>query len=166
MLITFDLDDTLICWQSTIPKEKISLPWYLWWFRYEPLRKGTVHTFQTLRDEGWKIGIYTTSNRSECYIKRLFKVHGLKLDLIVNQYHHEKIIKKHRIPDKPSKFPCSVGSYLHIDDSVGVRMEGEKHLFRVLVIDPMDRDWSEKILEEARKVAEIVNKSGYATIAA
>lgn len=159
MLITFDLDDTLICWQPEIPVEPLFKPWYLWWFKPEPLRKGTVELFNRLRDAGWDIGIYTTSHRRPCYIKRLFRLHGLKLDTITNQAGHEKLIRQLKIKRKPSKLPSKVGSDLHIDDSEGVFMEGQKFRFRVLVIESLDSEWTEKIWQEAQHIAEIKNLS-------
>ena len=32
MLITFDLDDTLICRQEDVPVDPVQKPWYFWWF--------------------------------------------------------------------------------------------------------------------------------------
>lgn len=153
MLITFDLDDTLICWQQEIPTEPLYKPWYLWWFRPEPLRSGTVALFKRLRQAGWKIGIYTTSHRRPCYIRRLFGLHGLKLDSITNQNGHEKLLLNIKQKRKPSKIPSLVGSSLHIDNSEGVFIEGERFHFRVLVVDPLDSDWTEKIWHEAQRVA-------------
>lgn len=147
MLITFDLDDTLICWQEEIPVEPLEKPWYFWWFTPEPLRRGTVDIFQRLRQEGWKVGIYTTSHRRPAYIKRLFKLHGIELDTIINQDGHEKLIRRLRVKRKPSKMPNMIGSDLHIDNSEGVLMEGKKFHFRVLVVEPLDSEWTEKNLE-------------------
>lgn len=158
MLITFDLDDTLICWQEEIPVETVNIPWYLWWFTPEPLRKGTKEIFQELKKEGWKIGVYTTSHRRRGYIRRLFKLHGLSLEIIVNQEEHEKIISKMQVKRKPSKLPSSIGGNLHIDNSEGVLLEGRKHHFRVLVVDPLDKNWTEKISNEAQRVKKLLIK--------
>jgi predicted HAD superfamily phosphohydrolase YqeG len=153
MLITFDLDDTLICWQKEIPTESVYKPWYLWWFTPEPLRRGTVDIFQQLRGAGWKIGIYTTSHRRPSYIRRLFRLHGLHLDSITNQDGHEKLVRRIRQKRKPSKIPCFVGSDLHIDNSEGVLIEGQRFHFRVAIVEPMDPAWTEKIWREAERVA-------------
>jgi len=155
MLITFDLDDTLICWQQEIPVESLRKPWYLWWFKAEPLRLGTVEIFQNLKSAGWRVGIYTTSHRRPCYIKRLFRIHGIDLDSVTNQDGHEKLIRRVKEKRKPSKMPCLIGSDLHIDNSEGVLMEGRKFHFRVLVVDPLDFGWTEKIWQEAQRVAEL-----------
>lgn len=158
MLITFDLDDTLICWQEEVPTEPLKKPWHLFWFKAEPLRQGTRDIFKQLRKEGWEIGIYTTSHRRRTYIKRLFNLHGLRLDLIVNQHQHEKIVSRMKQKKKPSKIPCWVGAKLHVDNSEGVYMEGQKHHFRVLVVDPLDKDWTARIAKEAEKVKNITEQ--------
>ena len=129
MLITFDLDDTLICWQPEIPAEPVTVPWHQRWFPIEPLRYGTVDLFRQLRRLGWQIGIYTTSNRKAGYIKKLFNLYGLKLDLVINQNKHEKIVNDLRVKKKPSKLPNRVDSKLHIDDSEGVLIEGKRFHF-------------------------------------
>lgn len=161
MLITFDLDDTLICWQPEIPAEPVKLPWYHKWSPVEPLRKGTVELFKKLRHYGWQIGIYTTSHRKANYIKKLFNLHGLKLDLVINQDKHEKIVKNLKQKRKPSKLPNWVDSQLHIDDSEGVRIEGQRFNFRALVVDPLDNNWTQKVLEESLCVSRMIEQGDY-----
>lgn len=161
MLITFDLDDTLICWQPEIPAEPVTLPWYHRWSPIEPLRQGTVELFKKLRHYGWQIGIYTTSHRKSKYIKKLFNLHGLKLDLVINQDKHEKIIKNLKEKRKPSKLPNWVDAQLHIDDSEGVRIEGKRFNFRALVVDPLDNNWTQKVLEESLSVSQMLEQGAY-----
>ena len=161
MLITFDLDDTLICWQPEIPIEPVTVPWHRKWFRAEPLRYGTVKLFRQLRKHGWQIGIYTTSHRKADYIKKLFDLHGLKLDLVINQDKHEQIIKNLRDKRKPSKLPNWVNSNLHIDDSQGVLAEGKRFNFRALIVDPLDCNWTEKVLEESMHVTRMLEQGCY-----
>lgn len=163
MLITFDLDDTLICWQPEIPTEPVNLPWHHKWFRPEPLRYGTVGLFKQLRNYGWQIGIYTTSHRKSTYIKKLFNLHGLKLDIVVNQDRHEKIIKNLREKRKPSKLPNRVNAQLHIDDSEGVVAEGKRFNFRTLVVDPLDNNWTTKVLAESISVTQMLEQGSYRT---
>ena len=162
-LITFDLDDTLICWQPEIPTEHVILPWHQKWFNIEPLRYGTVGLFNQLRNYGWQIGIYTTSHRKPKYIEKLFNLHGLKLDLVINQDKHEEIIKNLFVKRKPSKLPNRVNSMLHIDNSEGVLIEGKRFDFRVLIVDPLDNNWTEKVLAESISVARMLERGTYRT---
>jgi hypothetical protein len=46
----------------------------------------------------------------------------------------------------PSKFPPAFGIDLHVDDSEGVRMEGQEYGFRVVQVDPHDIFWMHKVL--------------------
>ncbi len=162
-MITFDLDDTLICWQPDIPTEPVTLPWHHRWFRMEPLRYGTVDLFKQLRKLGWQIGIYTTSHRKSKYIKKLFSLYGLKLDLVINQDKHEKLIQNLRGKKKPSKLPSWVNSKLHIDDSHGVFLEGKRFHFRALIVDPLDYDWTKKVLAESMSVTRMLELGSYRT---
>lgn len=162
-LITFDLDDTLICWQTEIPAEHVILPWHHKWFNIEPLRYGTVDLFNQLRSYGWQIGVYTTSHRKPKYIKKLFNLHGLTLDLVINQDKHEEIIKNLSVKRKPSKLPNRVNSMLHIDNSEGVLIEGKRFNFRTLIVDPLDYNWTEKILAESISVARMLELGTYRT---
>ncbi|WP_320040356.1 hypothetical protein [uncultured Desulfobacter sp.] len=163
MLITFDLDDTLICWQPETPAEPIKLTWFHKWFPIEPLRYGTVDLFRKLRNYGWQIGIYTTSHRKSKYIKKLFNRHGLKLDLVINQREHEKIVQDLKAKRKPSKLPSRVNSHLHIDDSEGVFVEGKRFHFRALVVDPLDYNWTQKVLAESISVTQMLEQGCYRT---
>lgn len=163
MLITFDLDDTLICWQPETPAEPVELPWYQKWFPIEPLRYGTVDLFRKLRNYGWQIGIYTTSHRKSKYIKKLFNLHGLELDLVINQHEHEKIVKNLKEKRKPSKLPSRVNSHLHIDDSEGVLVEGQRFQFRALIVDPLDANWTKKVLAESISVTQMLEQGCYRT---
>lgn len=163
MLINFDLDDALICRQSEILTERLTLSWHNKWFHIEPLRYGTVDLFKQLRNHGWQIGVYTTSHRKRKYIKKLFKLHGLKLDLIINQNQHEKIVKKLRTKRKPSKLPNWVNSHLHIDNCETVFVEGNRFHFRVLIVDPLDHNWTKKVLTESISVARMLEQDTYRT---
>ena len=43
------------------------------------------------------------------------------------------------------------GIQLHIDDSEGVKREGEMYGFDVLVIAPDDAQWTERVLEAVKR---------------
>jgi hypothetical protein len=85
MRITFDLDDTLICFQEGVPQEPHP-PWYLRWLvTDEPLRLGAVDVFCELRIRGWEVWIYTTSNRRPSAVRRWLRCYGVRIDGFVNQ---------------------------------------------------------------------------------
>jgi hypothetical protein len=47
----------------------------------------------------------------------------------------------------PSKYPPAFDIDLHVDDSEGVRMEGDEFGFRVVVVRPDDENWTERVLD-------------------
>ena len=93
------------------------------------------------RQRGWKVWVYTTSYRSAWRIRQLFWLHGLRLDGVVNQPRHNR-----EVTVRCTKHPPSFGINLLVDDSEGVRIEGERHGFRVLVIAPDDVRWAQRVV--------------------
>jgi hypothetical protein len=69
------------------------------------------------------------------------------VDGIVNEDRHRQELLRRRFPHSPSKYPPAFGIDLHVDDSPGVLMEGQKYGFRALVVETNDRHWTQKILE-------------------
>lgn len=142
MKISFDLDDTLIA-KNKFTLEKINLFHKL--FGIERIRKGTIDLFRILKKQKHKIYIYTTSYRSKWRIKWIFYSYGISVDCIINQQKHLRKIKK--LDFKCSKFPPMFNIDIHIDDSLGVKMEGEKYGFKTIIISEKDEDWTQTILK-------------------
>ncbi len=44
-----------------------------------------------------------------------------------------------------SKYPPAFGIDLLVDDSPGVAIEGQRHGFAVLVVEPTDSEWTVKV---------------------
>ena len=149
MRISFDLDDTLICYQAGVPQEP-RLSWFVRLFvNDEPLRMGTSELIRQLRQRGWEVWVYTTSNRSPAAVRRWFRCHGVRIDGMVNQDVHDLHLRRSPLDRPPSKNPAAFDIDLHVDDSDGVRMEGEQHGFEVVVVTPDDRDWITHVLRAA-----------------
>src|SRR6478672_9776155 len=136
MRLSFDLDDTLICYEPSVPCEP-SLAWH-WrlWAHNEPLRHGARALMRRLQRSGWELWIYTTSHRSPWSVRCWLRGHGIRVAGVINQNVHDARLRRNRADYPPSKNPRAFGIALHIDDSEGVRMEGEIHGFNVVVIDP------------------------------
>ena len=149
MRISFDLDDTLICYRDSVPGE----PRLHWFWRLlvhdEPLRLGTPELIRQLRQRGWDVWIYTTSNRSPAAVRRWLRYHGVHIDGMVNQDAHDWHLRRSSQDRPPSKNPAAFAIDLHVDDSDGVRIEGEQHGFSVVVVRPEDGDWTKKVLAAA-----------------
>ena len=143
MRIAFDLDDTLLATTYDFPTESPIKKFWSYFFKYEPLRKGTLELFSHCKNLNHEIWIYTTSFRNPIYIRRLFWLYGIRIDGVVNQTIHDKIVKQ-----PISKYPPAFDIDLLIDNSEGVKIEGERHGFKTIWILPEDKNWVENILQE------------------
>src|SRR4051812_30075083 len=120
MRISFDLDDTLICYQDGIPQEP-RLHW-LWrlFVHDEPLRQGARALLRELRGLGCDLWIYTTSYRHPGAVWRWLWLHGIRVTKVINQDLHDKHLRRTARDYPPSKNPRAFGIDLHVDDSEGV----------------------------------------------
>ena len=143
MTISFDLDDTLIA--GNFKFETIPANWLRHLLGTERLRTGTPELFRTLKKQNNSICIYTTSYRSKFKIRLIFLLHGLTVDKIINQQTHIKTLKSNA--NRYSKYPPGFNIDWHVDDSQGVAIEGKKHDFKTVIINPDDKNWGNTIIE-------------------
>jgi hypothetical protein len=144
MKISFDIDDTLIFYdKSKNGSQKL--------LNGESLRKGTIDLLKDLQNNH-ELWVYTTSLRTPWLLKLSFLLKGIKIERVINQTEHMKLCKSLNISNIPTKYPSKYGIDLHIDDSEGVVMEGEKYGFRVLRVDPEDLNWTTTIKNEIEKL--------------
>lgn len=141
MRIAFDLDNTLIRCGYDFPLEQPRRRLWAKLLGGEPLREGIVTLAEYCRQHHWQVWVYTTSYRSTWYIRKLFWLHGIYLDGVVNQPRHNR-----EATANCTKHPPSFAIDLLLDDSEGVRLEAERHQFRVLVIQPHDKEWVTQVL--------------------
>ncbi|MCV2485023.1 hypothetical protein OD917_08820 [Flavobacterium sp. SH_e] len=147
MIISFDLDDTLIA-NNKFDLEKMNLFQKL--FRIERIRKGTLALFKELKRRKYKIYIYTTSHRSASRIKWTFYSYGVSIDYVINQQKHHKNILKRKFVC--SKFPPMFNIDIHVDDSIGVEIEGNKYGFKTIIISETDKDWTQTVLKSIKTI--------------
>jgi hypothetical protein len=147
MRISFDLDDTLICRQAGA-KHESNLDLFLVsiWLN-EPLRLGTRFLIRHLQQDGHEIWIYTSSYRQPYVVKLWLRFYGVKVVKVINQRIHDRYTRLKNSKVQPSKNPKLFDIDLHIDDALGVKMEGDRYGFRVLVIEPTDLAWVDKVIE-------------------
>lgn len=146
MRISFDLDDTLICYREGTPCEPRP-PWYRRLLApREPLRLGTCSLVRALRARGWEVWVYTTSHRSPASVRRWLRSYRIRVARVINQDEHDRHARRTAHGRHPSKNPSAFDIDLHVDDSDGVHLEGERHHFRVVVVAPDDAGWAEKVL--------------------
>ena len=146
MRISFDLDDTLRMHGEGYDLDPNKVPLLLRSLFKERFRKGTYKLLHQLQNSSHELCLYTTSSRSESYIKWWFFFYGIKLTLIINDKRHAKAVKPQGMERAPSKNPAKFGIDLHIDDLPGVAIEGQRHGFDVLILDPDDPSWTDKVI--------------------
>ena len=144
MKISFDLDDLLIPGTKKFDTERQGFFQRI--FQTEKIRLGTIALFKDLKSQGHQICIYTTSFRTPFRIWLTFILHRLTLDGIINKTLHDKKIKK--IGLSCSKYPPMFDIDIHIDDSEGVKIEAQRHNFKVLIITEKDENWPTTVMTE------------------
>ena len=143
MIISFDLDQTIIPYADAFPVDRPSLINRL--RGAEPVRTGTRFLFDALRERGHDIWIYTTSERSHEKVDHTFRSAGCLVDRVINGPENRQ--KLSSVGYVFSKCPPLFGIDLHIADEDGVRMEAEAHPYQCLIISPSDAAWVDTVLK-------------------
>ena len=150
MKISFDLDETLFVDPQKVPTEpELKFPYSM--IYKDKLRKGAVELLTEINRSEWELWIYTTSNRSENYIRRLFRHYGITVDSIVNAVRHEKEAARGRA-NFPSKYPSVYRIDLHVDDEKSVYENGIAYGFRVYRITNDDAAWADNLRREMKRL--------------
>ncbi len=152
MIVSFDLDDTLfVSPEKFKTEEPLSFPFNK--IYRERLRLGTKNLFRRLQEAGVETWIYTTSFRSERYIRGLFRHYGIKLGQVVNGSRHSAEVQSGKSEPMPSKYPGRYRIDLHIDDDVSVYQNGRTYGFKVFIVGPQDDEWANKIIEKVESIS-------------
>lgn len=149
--VSFDLDEVLFVNPKT-HKTEPELPFPLKNIYKERLRLGTPDLINSLQKMGYEVWIYTSSFRSERYIKGLFRHYGVKFDGIVNGTRHLKEVQKGRSQILPQKVPNRYRISLHVDDESVICSYAREFGFDAYQLDAQDDDWKDKIIEKAKEV--------------
>ncbi len=118
----------------------------------ERLRLGTVELLLKIRDNNIKLWVYTTSFRTEKYIKRLFKHYGIKIDNVINGSRHQREVQGNKTEPMPSKYPSYYRIDLHIDDDISVAQNGKMYGFKVYLLNGDDSDWHLKLWNKIESI--------------
>ena len=118
----------------------------------ERLRKGTPALIGELQRLGFEVWVYTSSFRTETYIRALFRQYGVRFDGIVNGFRHRDEVQGKRTQPMPTKMPGYYRISLHIDDEESVIENGRVHGFHTLRVYEPDPQWAEKIIAEALRI--------------
>lgn len=146
MRISFDLDDTLICYQSGALHEPVCSRWWARLWRGEPLRLGAAALLAELATEH-ELWIYTTSHRHPRTVSWWLWGYGVRVRYVINQDRHEHAFGR----QGRSKNPAAFGIHLHVDDSWGVWLEN-RYERNVCVVLPDDAGWAGKVRDAVARV--------------
>jgi len=157
MIVSFDLDEVLFVNPATHETEP---PLHFPYDRLFPerLRKGTVQLIHDLQAKGFQVWVYTSSYRTETYIRALFRMYRVRFDEIVNGKRHEREVQGDRTRRLPMKLPSHYRIGLHIDDEQAVLQNAREYGFRALRVCEPDEHWAEKIIDEACRIRVIEEK--------
>ena len=151
MRVSFDLDEVLFVSPRT-HKTEPELMFPLNKLYRERLRLGTPELIHRLQEDNVEVWVYTSSFRSEKYIKGLFRLYGVKFDGIVNGERHLREVQSRSRETLPQKLPNRYKISLHIDDESIVASYGKAYGFDVFQLDAEDDEWKEKILGRVEKI--------------
>jgi hypothetical protein len=147
MRISFDLDDTLVCYQPGALYEPARVPWWLRPWVHEPLRLGAAALLGELA-AAHEVWVYTTSYRHPRGVSWWLWCYGVRVGAVINQDRHERAFGR----QGRSKDPARFGIDLHVDDSWGVWVENRFER-NVCVVSPDDPDWADKVRDAVARVA-------------
>lgn len=151
MRVSFDLDEVLFVLPETHKTEPpLKFPFNKLY--KERLRLGTPDVVNTLQEMGYEVWIYTSSFRSESYIKNLFRHYHVKFDGIVNGNRHMREVQRNQKEMLPQKMPSKYHISLHIDDEAIVCNLGRQYGYNVYELNAQDDDWKEKIIARAELI--------------
>lgn len=151
MRVSFDLDEVIFVSPITHKTEPPLVFPFNFIFK-ERLRLGTPALISELQKEGFEVWIYTSSFRSERYIKTLFGLYKIKFDGIVNGDRHMREVQRNRKETLPNKMPSHYRISLHIDDESIVQTSGKMYGFNVYQLEAQDDDWAEKIMNRVYEI--------------
>ena len=151
MRISFDLDEVLFV-SPEDHKTEPPLPFPLRRIFRERLRLGTPELIRALQTQGYEVWVYTSSFRSERYIRLLFRFYGVAFDGIVNASRHLREVQRGRRTPLPQKVPSYYRISLHVDDETVICTQAGRYGFSAYQLSGDDDAWKEKILARAGEI--------------
>ena len=151
MRVSFDLDEVLFVSPLTHKTEPpLRFPFNL--IYKERLRLGTPELINELQSLGYEVWVYTSSFRTESYIRGLFKHYKVHFDGIINAQRHLKEVQRDNKMILPQKLPSRYRISLHIDDESVVCNMGPQYGFKTYQLDAQDDYWKDKIIKRAEHI--------------
>ncbi len=154
MRVSFDLDEVLFVSPKT-HKTEPALHFPFSRLYPERLRLGTPGLINRLQALGYEVWVYTSSFRTDRYIRSLFRHYGVRFDGIVNGERHLREVQGRNKTVLPQKLPNRYRISLHIDDEEVVCSSAGQYGFRAYRLDAQDDDWEEKIIARAEQIKKL-----------
>lgn len=151
MRVSFDLDEVLFVSPET-HKTEPPPPFPFNRIFVERLRLGAPDLIRKLQALGYEVWVYTSSYRTERYIKGLFRLYGVRFDGIINATRHLKEVQRNNKTILPQKMPNRYRISLHIDDEMVICTSARQYGFNAYHLDAQDDDWEEKIIARANEI--------------
>ena len=158
MRVSFDLDEVLFVSPQT-HKTEPPLRFPLNRIFKERLRLGTPELIRSLQEMGYEVWVYTSSFRSERYLRALFSRYRIRFDEIVNAQRHLREVQRDRPQILPQKMPGFYRISLHVDDEDVIHENGRRYGFRTIRVREPDEHWAEKVLNEAIRIRNLEEKT-------
>ena len=154
MRVSFDLDEVLFVSPKT---HKTEPPLRFPFNRIYPerLRLGTPGLIRRLHEMGCEVWVYTSSFRTDAYIRRLFAHYGVRFDGIVNGDRHLREVQRDNRTVLPQKLPNRYRISLHIDDEEVVCSSAGQYGFRAYRLDAQDDEWEDKIIARVEQIKKL-----------
>jgi hypothetical protein len=156
MRVSFDLDEVLFVSPLT-HKTEPPLGFPFGQIYRERLRRGAPELINRLQEMGYEVWVYTSSFRTERYIRSLFRHYGVRFDGIVNGDRHLREVQRNNAHTLPQKLPNRYRISLHIDDEEVICSSAGQYGFRAYQLNADDDDWKEKIIAEADRIRKLEN---------
>lgn len=154
MRVSFDLDEVLFVSPLT-HKTEPPLGFPFGQMYRERLRRGTPELINRLQEMGYEVWVYTSSFRTERYIRSLFRHYGIRFDGIVNGDRHLREVQRNSSQTLPQKMPSRYRISLHVDDESVICSGAGQYGFRAYQLNADDDEWMEKIIAEADRIRKL-----------
>ena len=151
MRVSFDLDEVLFVSPET-HKTEPALKFPLNRIFKERLRLGTPELINRLQEIGYEVWVYTSSFRSENYIRSLFRCYGVRFDGIINATRHLKEVQGNSATVLPQKVPSRYRISLHVDDESVICSQGRQYGFEAYQLEAQDDEWVEEVIARADEI--------------
>ena len=144
MCVSFDLDEVLLTDGSVYPAHR-EFGFLRRRIYRKTLRRNAPILIRELQRMGFDVWVYTGEYYPDRYIRRLFRLHGVKVDGVINGMRHRKGKSKIR-----EAFSGKYRISLHADNGGLTCVRTRTGEYEMYDIDSVDHDWANQIVQKLR----------------